>query len=101
MPALFIRSQFTFDKLEPWLRKHVVFDKEILRIEAGESIALPLHLPGSPAQHLPGCERRGLEITHQNLKPRRNFPRNGLFGSLVTGPSLDCSSAPVLSFLLR
>jgi hypothetical protein len=27
MPALSMRSQFTFDKLEPLLRKHVVFDK--------------------------------------------------------------------------
>ena len=25
--ALYERSQFTFDKLVPWLRKHVVFDK--------------------------------------------------------------------------
>jgi death on curing protein len=25
--ALYDRSQFTFDKLVPWLRKHVVFDK--------------------------------------------------------------------------
>jgi death on curing protein len=27
LPALYEKGQFTFDKLVPWLRKHVVFDK--------------------------------------------------------------------------
>ena len=27
LPALYEGSQFTFDKLVPWLRKHVVFEK--------------------------------------------------------------------------